>query len=170
MIKNFTSGQRQIKTKLITRSRFHGYGFEAPLHKLEEYVSFAESIELYSEEKVVFLDIRHGGLFHQCSLDEWNQFIVFLIKNSFISVDSRFPWRSVRWQIFAIIGWLLLVKGSASFVKGGLINFPDIVTTIVWLIYFIPFLWIVLSLHNLLNDYREDARVSKLVKQLTIGV
>lgn len=160
--------RRTIRTKLITKSRFHGHGFEASLETLERHASSAESIELYSKDNVAFLDIRFGELFHRCSSEEWGRFIAFLKESNFILDDLRFPWRSIGWRLLSIIGWLIFIKLFGRTIGETLSGYPDIIRDGVLVISVMPLVWLALGIHHLLTQYFEDSRVAKLVKHLMI--
>lgn len=76
---------------------FHGYGMEASLQVLKENLSHAEEVELFPAERIAYLNIRFGELFHRCEEGEWQEFLQCLASNG-IAIEKR-PKRS-RWMFW----------------------------------------------------------------------
>ena len=77
--------------RAIVKKRFHGYGFEKPMQFLEDNLPMANRVELFPEEKIVFLDIPFGELYHKCNDSEWQEFIDLLAAKS-IRVSKKKWW------------------------------------------------------------------------------
>ena len=73
----------------VERREYHGYGFEASLDMLKENLWHAERVELFPSERIAFLDIRFGELFHRCSDREWSEFLQFLSDQGVFVKNSR---------------------------------------------------------------------------------
>jgi hypothetical protein len=78
------------RIRALERAKYHGYGMEAPLSMLKENLWNSERVELFSRERIAFLDIRFGELFHRCDEGEWNEFRTFLSTNG-IPIEAS-PW------------------------------------------------------------------------------
>lgn len=50
----------------------------------------SERVELFPHERITFLNIRFGELFHRCSEEEWTDFRSFLSANG-VLIESN-PW------------------------------------------------------------------------------
>ena len=80
---------RRPSPRVFEFTRFHGYGMEAPLSMLEEYLWRAEAVELFPSERIAFLNIRFGELFHRCTEQEWGNFRRLLTDNGFTILTRR---------------------------------------------------------------------------------
>lgn len=69
------------KIRAIELRRYHGYGMDAPLSMLKENLWNSRRVELFPNERIAFLNIPFGELFHRCSQDEWKDFRSFLSAN-----------------------------------------------------------------------------------------
>ena len=87
---------RKPSLSVIEMPRFHGYGMEAPLAMLQENLPNAERVQLFPAERIAFLDIRFGELFHRCTEQEWVAFRQLLVSNGF-NIRAKRPW----WHFFA---------------------------------------------------------------------
>ena len=86
------SGQSAIELR-----RFHGYGMETSLSMIEENVPYANRVQLFPTEKIVFLDIRFGELFHRCTEEEWRSFRQSLADSGIGIKQHRGWWRFFSW-------------------------------------------------------------------------
>lgn len=78
------------KIRALELARYHGYGMDAPLSMLKENLWNSERVELFPKERIAFLDIRFGELFHRCTPEEWDDFRQFLSANG-VRVEVN-PW------------------------------------------------------------------------------
>jgi hypothetical protein len=78
--------------RAVEKRRFHGYGFEKPLQFLEDNLPMAHRVELFPEERIVFLDIPFGELYHKCTDLEWREFSDLLVAKN-IRIRKKRWWR-----------------------------------------------------------------------------
>ena len=64
--------------KVRERKRFDGVGMEAPMSQVKDYLLRANAVELFTEDKVVKLDIPFSELYHRCSETEWSDLLAYL--------------------------------------------------------------------------------------------
>ena len=83
---------RKPSLSVIELPKFHGYGMESPLAMLEANLWNSERVQLFPAERIAFLDIRFGELFHRCTEQEWVSFRQQLLSNGF-SIRPRKRWR-----------------------------------------------------------------------------
>jgi hypothetical protein len=81
------------RIRALELSKYHGYGMEAPLSMLKEHLWNSERVELFPNDRIAFLNIRFGELFHRCSEQEWIDFRSFLSTN-------RVPIEVIPWWKF----------------------------------------------------------------------
>jgi hypothetical protein len=79
----------------VLAGEFHGYGLEAPLETLKKYLKESRGVELFPVERVVFLNIPFGELYHRCTTSEWDEFSFFLASQR-LPIKQRPWWRF--WQ------------------------------------------------------------------------
>ena len=80
------------KVRAFQRGKYHGYGMEAPLSMLKENLLTSRRVELFPDERIAFLDIPFGELFHRCNDEEWDDFQRVLSVNR-IPIEIRPWWR-----------------------------------------------------------------------------
>ena len=81
------------KPRAIALRKYHGYGMEASLQMLKENLWTAKRVELFPLDRIAFLDIPFGELFHRCTDDEWTDWSKFLS-------DNGVPVKTNRWWEF----------------------------------------------------------------------
>jgi hypothetical protein len=79
--------------RALQLKKYHGCGMETSLSDLKEHLWDSERVELFPDEKIAFLNIRFGELFHRCNDAEWQDFIDYLGAN-------RIKIRANRWWEF----------------------------------------------------------------------
>lgn len=67
-----------VTVKAVEFKRFNRIGNEVPLAFVMENLELAPRVDLFPDERVVYLGIRWGELFHRCSGDEWLQLLEYL--------------------------------------------------------------------------------------------
>ncbi len=80
------------KVRAFERTKYHGYGMEAPLSMLKDNLVAAHRVELFPKERIAFLDIPFGELFHRCNDEEWDDFRQFLSASG-MPIEVRPWWR-----------------------------------------------------------------------------
>ena len=49
----------------------------------------SERIELFTNERIIKLNIRFGEIYHRCSKSEWDEFKVFLLNNKIPTIKNK---------------------------------------------------------------------------------
>jgi hypothetical protein len=78
--------------KAVEFGRFNRIGNEATLEFVQENINLADRVELFPDERVVYLPVRWGELYHRCSEEEWRNFLGFLARRDISIVKHRW-WR-----------------------------------------------------------------------------
>ena len=59
--------------KAVEFKRFNRIGNEATIEFIIENIHMASCIELFNEERIVYLPVRWGKLYHKCDEEEWEK-------------------------------------------------------------------------------------------------